>query len=138
MPFSCMCMELHVHLKFVLILQGSQPCTYYAQHGFCKFGPTCKFDHPMSSLSYNPSMSSRTDVPVAPYPLSFPVPPMARSPSDLRPQYPLTKESPANQPALPGTTSGHAGFVSKFYAPHTLIRSAARTAAGMQAPWQAT
>jgi hypothetical protein len=88
----------------------------------------------MSSLSYNPSMPSLTDVPVAPYPLSFPVAPMARSPSDLRPQYPLTKESPANQPALPGATSGHAGFVSKFYAPHTLIRSAAPTAAGMQAP----
>ena len=92
----------HVHLKLLLILQGSQPCTYYAQHGFCKFGPTCKFDHPMGTLNFSPSVSSLTDVPVTPYPLSFPVTPMAPYPSssDLRPQYTLTKEHSANPHAV--------------------------------------
>ncbi|KAL6626487.1 hypothetical protein ACP70R_030213 [Stipagrostis hirtigluma subsp. patula] len=114
---------------------GSQPCAYYAQHGFCKFGPTCKFDHPMGTLSYSPSASSLTDVPVAPYPLSFPVAPMAPSPtsSDLRPQYTVSKDFSANQPAMPGTTYGPSGPISKVYAPHTLIRSAASAAVGMQA-----
>lgn len=112
-------------------MQGTQPCAYYAQHGFCKFGPACKFDHPMGSLSYSPSVSSLTDVPVAPYPFSFPVGPMARMSSDLRPQYTLSKESSVNQ--SPGSTYGHAGSMSKVYAPHTLIRSPASTAAGMQA-----
>ena len=118
--------------KGYLNLQGSQPCAYYAQHGFCKFGPTCKFDHPVGSLSYSPSVSSLTDMPVAPFPFSFPVTPMARSSPDLQTQYSLNKESVANPP-LPGTTYGHAGYVSKVYAPHTLIRCPASTAAGMQA-----
>ncbi|GJN06193.1 hypothetical protein PR202_ga23897 [Eleusine coracana subsp. coracana] len=134
------CTEFQLHAELsrsstsadYLNLQGSQPCAYYAQHGFCKFGPACKFDHPMGSLSYSSAVSSLTDVPVAPYPFGFPVGPMARSSSDLRPQYnTLNKESSANQ--LLGTTYGHAGSVSKVYAPHTLIRSPASTAAGMQA-----
>ncbi|RDY14286.1 Zinc finger CCCH domain-containing protein 58, partial [Mucuna pruriens] len=37
--------------------QGAPACTHYAQHGVCKFGSACKFDHPMGSL----------DMPVAPY-----------------------------------------------------------------------
>ncbi|XP_062207550.1 LOW QUALITY PROTEIN: zinc finger CCCH domain-containing protein 5-like [Phragmites australis] len=114
---------------------GSQPCAYFAQNGFCKFGPTCKFDHPMGTLNYSPSVSSLTDVPVAPYPINFPVAPMAPSPSssDLQPQYTLTMESSANQPAVPGTTYGPIGSISKVSAPHTLIRSPTSTAAGMQA-----
>ncbi|CAN8260273.1 unnamed protein product [Cochlearia groenlandica] len=49
---------------------GVAQCTHYAQHGICKFGPACKFDHSMSSsLSYSPSASSLTDMPVAPYPI---------------------------------------------------------------------
>ncbi|CAH8271518.1 unnamed protein product [Arabidopsis lyrata] len=50
---------------------GAVPCTHFAQHGICKFGPACKFDHSLgsSSLSYSPSPSSLTDMPVAPYPL---------------------------------------------------------------------
>ena len=49
------------------------PCTHFAQHGICKFGPACKFDHSLgsSSLSYSPSPSSLTDMPVAPYPSSL-------------------------------------------------------------------
>ncbi|KAG2318212.1 hypothetical protein Bca4012_069184 [Brassica carinata] len=49
---------------------GVAQCTHFAQHGICKFGPACKFDHSMSSsLSYSPSASSLTDIPVAPYPI---------------------------------------------------------------------
>uniref|UniRef100_A0A1J3GXN8 Zinc finger CCCH domain-containing protein 58 n=1 Tax=Noccaea caerulescens TaxID=107243 RepID=A0A1J3GXN8_NOCCA len=50
---------------------GVTQCTHFAQHGICKFGPACRFDHSMgsSSLSYSPSASSLTDMPVAPYPL---------------------------------------------------------------------
>lgn len=115
-------------------MQGSQPCAYYAHHGFCKFGPTCKFDHPMGTPNYSISASSLTDVPVAPYPHSFPVTPMPPylPSSDLRPQYTLVKDSSANPPA-PGTTYGPVGSISKVYAPHTLIRSPASAAAGMQA-----
>jgi len=118
-----------------LDVQGSQPCAYYAHHGFCKFGPTCKFDHPMGTPNYSISASSLTDVPVAPYPHSFPVTPMPPylPSSDLRPQYTLVKDSSANPPPAPGTTYGPVGSISKVYAPHTLIRSPASAAAGMQA-----
>ncbi|KAE9609585.1 putative transcription factor C3H family [Lupinus albus] len=47
--------------------QGASVCTHYTQRGVCKFGPACKFDHPMGSLRYSPSASSLTDMPVAPY-----------------------------------------------------------------------
>lgn len=52
---------------FVFDDQGAPPCTHYAQHGVCKFGSVCKFDHPMGSLSYGPSATSLVDMPVAPY-----------------------------------------------------------------------
>jgi hypothetical protein len=86
-------------------------------------------------MNYSPSVSSLTDVPSAPYPPSLPLTPMAPYPpsSDLRPQYTLTKDSSANPPAVPGTTYGPVGTISKVYAPHTLIRSPTSAAAGMQA-----
>lgn len=49
------------------ILQGVQPCSFYLQHGHCKFGSTCKFDHPIGPMRYNPSASSLIDMPVTPY-----------------------------------------------------------------------
>jgi hypothetical protein len=52
---------------FVFDNQGAALCTHFAQRGICKFGPACKFDHPITSLSYSPSASSLTDAPVAPY-----------------------------------------------------------------------
>ena len=118
---------LHIEQNYDQVsfnLQGAQPCLYYSQHGFCKFGPGCKFDHPLGALSYSPSASSLGDVPIAPYPLSLPVAPMAPSPSSsgLRPDYILAKDSSANQPASPGTTFGNAGQLSKIYAPHMLLR----------------
>ena len=116
-------MELHCD-QLSFNLQGAQPCVYYSQHGFCKFGPGCKFDHPLGALSYSPSASSLGDMPIAPYPLSLPVAPMATSPSSsvLRPEYILGKEPSVNQPASPGTTFRPAGPMSKIYAPHMLLR----------------
>ncbi|KAG5416458.1 hypothetical protein IGI04_004025 [Brassica rapa subsp. trilocularis] len=54
---------------------GVAQCSHFAQHGICKFGPACKFDHSMSSsLSYSPSASSLTNMPVAPYPIGSSAP----------------------------------------------------------------
>ncbi|CAF2374024.1 hypothetical protein YC2023_006459 [Brassica napus] len=54
---------------------GVAQCTHFAQHGICKFGPACKFNHSMSSsLSYSPSASSLTNMPVAPYPIGSSAP----------------------------------------------------------------
>jgi hypothetical protein len=53
-----------------LCLQGAPPCSFYTRYGICKFGPTCKFDHPLvGGLTYSPSASSLSDMPVAPYPI---------------------------------------------------------------------
>jgi Zinc finger C-x8-C-x5-C-x3-H type (and similar) len=57
-----------------LLCQGAQPCNYYAKHGVCKYGPTCKFDHPMGTLSYTPSTSSLSalsDMPIFPVNLPY-------------------------------------------------------------------
>ncbi|CAK9178041.1 unnamed protein product [Ilex paraguariensis] len=48
-------------------MKGVQPCSFYLQNGYCKFGRTCKFDHPMGTIRYSPSTSSLADMPVAPY-----------------------------------------------------------------------
>ncbi|GBG60398.1 hypothetical protein CBR_g5575 [Chara braunii] len=47
---------------------GQPPCTFYVRNGDCKFGQTCKFDHPVGELEYCPSASSLVDMPVAPLP----------------------------------------------------------------------
>lgn len=81
---SCLVM----HLTFLYDYQGAPQCTHYAQRGICKFGPTCKFDHPMGTLSYSPSASSLADMPVAPYPVGSSMGTLApsSSSSDLRPE----------------------------------------------------
>lgn len=70
------------------MFQGAPLCSHYAQNGVCKFGPSCKFDHPMRTLSYSPSASSLTDMPVAPYPVGSTIATLApsSSSSDLRPE----------------------------------------------------
>ncbi|KAL2969598.1 hypothetical protein AAZX31_15G091200 [Glycine max] len=68
---------------------GAAPaCIHYAQHGVCKFGSACKFDHHMGSLSYSPSASSLADMPVAPYPVGSTISTLApsSSSSELRPE----------------------------------------------------
>lgn len=70
--------------------QGAPLCTHYAQRGVCKFGPACKFDHPMGTLSYSPSASSLADMPVAPYPVGSSIgtlaPSSSSSSTELRPE----------------------------------------------------
>ena len=62
-------------LECMFDTQGVAQCTHFAQHGICKFGPACKFNHSMSSsLSYSPSASSLTNMPVAPYPIGSSAP----------------------------------------------------------------
>ncbi|KAF3667342.1 putative GTPase obg-like [Capsicum annuum] len=67
--------------------RGAPICCHYSQVGVCKFGPSCKFDHPLG-ISYSPSASSLTDMPVAPYPGGSSVGTLApsSSSSDLRPE----------------------------------------------------
>lgn len=66
-----------------------QPCSFYLQNGYCKFGPVCKFDHPVGAIRYSPSASSLTDMPVAPYPIGRSLASMAPSSSslDVRPRF---------------------------------------------------
>ncbi|CAA0821265.1 Zinc finger CCCH domain-containing protein 33 [Striga hermonthica] len=37
---------------------GEPLCVFYSRYGICKFGPSCKFDHPMRVFSYNAAASS--------------------------------------------------------------------------------
>lgn len=41
-------------------LQGNAICSYYRIYGVCKFGPTCKFDHPVVAISQNYGLPSPT------------------------------------------------------------------------------
>ncbi|CAI0376231.1 unnamed protein product [Linum tenue] len=49
--------------------QGEPLCIFYSRYGICKFGPSCKFDHPMGIFTYNlsASSSSAVDAPVRRY-----------------------------------------------------------------------
>lgn len=71
----------------MVLFQGAPICSHYAQNGVCKFGPSCKFDHPMG-MSYSPSASSLADMAVAPYPVGSSIGTLApsSSSSDLRPE----------------------------------------------------
>lgn len=100
---------------FVFDNQGAAPCTHYTQRGVCKFGPTCKFDHPIVSLSYSPSASSLTDVPVAPYFVGSSVGTLAppSSSSELQPELTTgsSKESvPSRISSSASTTTGSVGL----------------------------
>ncbi|KAK9945475.1 hypothetical protein M0R45_010990 [Rubus argutus] len=72
---------------FFALHLGVQPCTFYLQNGHCKFGSSCKFDHPMGTMRYSPSASS-LDMPVAPYPVGSLLGTLApsSSSSELRPE----------------------------------------------------
>lgn len=50
--------------------QGVQACSFYMQKGHCKFGRTCKFDHPISTLTFSPA-SSYAEMPGTPNRLGF-------------------------------------------------------------------
>lgn len=121
------CNNLIVVMNILLLWQGAQICAYYAQHGVCKFGPTCKFDHPVGTLSYSPSASSLSDMPVAPYPIGFSVVTLApsSSSSDLRHEFISGKESFSGRMLLfENTSSGSVGsiFSRGSFLPHSLIQ----------------
>ena len=60
---------------FFLLLswKGVRQCPFYMQYRTCKFGPTCKFDHPMPNLTYSPSASSLTELAGTAYPVDMAV-----------------------------------------------------------------
>ena len=104
-------------LECMFDTQGVAQCTHFAQHGICKFGPACKFDHSMSSsLSYSPSASSLTDMPVAPYPIGSSSLSGATAPVSLSNE-PTTEavtavSSPMVSGQEPAETSGDSASVS--------------------------
>ncbi|CAI8590834.1 unnamed protein product [Vicia faba] len=93
---------------------GAAPCTHYTQRGICKFGPTCKFDHPIASLSYSPSASSLADVSVAPHFVGSSVGTLVpSSSSELQPELTAgsSRESvPSRISSSVSTTTGSAGL----------------------------
>ncbi|XP_058082196.1 zinc finger CCCH domain-containing protein 32-like isoform X3 [Magnolia sinica] len=96
---------------------GARPCSFYAQNGICKFGPTCKFDHPMGTLSYSPSASSLADMPVAPYPVGFSMAKLApsSSSSELRTEFMAGSSKDSFSTRMPSssdnTSSGSVGSI---------------------------
>lgn len=100
------------------MFQGAPLCSHYAQNGVCKFGPSCKFDHPMGTLSYSPSASSLADMPVAPYPVGSYMGTLApsSSSSELRPEVTsasiasnFSKMNQISQSAGSSSTTTHGG-----------------------------
>ncbi|GMJ02048.1 hypothetical protein like AT5G18550 [Hibiscus trionum] len=79
---------------------GEPTCTHFSR-GVCKFGPACKFDHSMEKLSYSPSTTSLSDMPVAPSPFGSTIATQApsSSSSDLRPEL-LSGSSKDPAPAI--------------------------------------
>ena len=91
-------------------MQGAPPCSFYTRYGICKFGPTCKFDHPLvGGLTYSPSASSLSDMPVAPYPIGS-------SPTTLAPS------SSSDAQVLEGSGSLEAGGYGEGVSGHQRMR----------------
>lgn len=38
-------------------MQGQAICSNYSMYGICKFGPTCRFDHPFAGYPFNYGLS---------------------------------------------------------------------------------
>lgn len=38
-----------VHVFTSYVIQDQTICVFYSRYGICKFGPACKYDHPMTS-----------------------------------------------------------------------------------------
>ncbi|GJN13319.1 hypothetical protein PR202_gb00011 [Eleusine coracana subsp. coracana] len=49
---------------------GEPVCTFYSRYGICKFGPNCKFDHPMGTHMYGTATSPTSDAPTMCYQLA--------------------------------------------------------------------
>ena len=96
--------------------QGMQPCSFYLQNGHCKFGRTCKFDHPVGTIRYSPSASSLTDMPATPYMIGSSLSSLAPSfsYSDLRPEFiSVSKFDPhsSRMPSSGNTSSSSVGLI---------------------------
>ena len=37
-------------------------CVFYSRYGICKFGPSCKFNHPMEVFAYDNTASETGEV----------------------------------------------------------------------------
>lgn len=122
---------LYIFLKISSIcFQDAPLCSHYAQNGVCKFGPWCKFNHPMRTLSYSPSASSLTDMPVAPYPVGSTNATLApsSSSSNLRPEllagfskdaFSSNLSSMNSSSASVGSTFSKSGPIPQFSVQHS-------------------
>ncbi|KAF4382893.1 hypothetical protein G4B88_021676 [Cannabis sativa] len=104
---------------------GMQPCTFYLQNGHCKFGATCKFDHPLGTMRYSPSASSLIDMPVTPYPVGSLLATLAPSStsSELRPELiPGSKMESfsARMPSSGNTSTSSVGLIFSQTGPVSL------------------
>lgn len=64
-----------------IYMQGQALCSYYSMYGICKYGPTCKFDHPPLSYPYNfPAM---LDSPFLSHQRSFATVPTTETPHSI-------------------------------------------------------
>ena len=60
--------------SFFYLWKGATQCAFYMQYGTCKYGSTCKFDHPITNnLTYSSSTSSLTELTLTPYPVGMSV-----------------------------------------------------------------
>lgn len=111
-------------------------CTHYTQRGQCKFGPACKFDHPMGTLSYSPSASSLVDMPVAPYPVGSSIGTLApsSSSSDLRSK--PSKDSSSTR--LSSSTSTPSGAVGSIYSKSPVSHSSVQQSGRSSSPSTST
>ncbi|MFQ6662949.1 hypothetical protein Gotur_030639 [Gossypium turneri] len=108
------------------ICPGAPPCIHYSQHGVCKFGAACKFDHPMGTLSYSPSASSLTDMPVAPYPIGSTGGTLApsSSSSDLRPEQLSRSNKESAPPIMSASVSAPSESVGSIFSKGGLVHHA--------------
>ncbi|XP_030974783.1 zinc finger CCCH domain-containing protein 34 [Quercus robur] len=111
---------------------GAPPCTHYAQRGVCKFGAACKFDHPVGTLSYSPSASSLTDVPVAPYPVGSSIGTLApsSSSSELRPELISGSSKDSVSSRMSSSMSTSSGSIGSTFSqggptPHSTVQQSA-------------
>lgn len=109
-------LDFSFYMDFILSCkQGVQPCSFYLQNGHCKFGSTCKFDHPVGPMRYNPSASSFIDMPVAPYQVGSLLATLApsSSSSDLRPELISSKKDSylSRIPSSASTSSSSVGLI---------------------------
>lgn len=115
--------------------QDAPACTHYAQRGICKFGPACKFDHPMvGALSYSPSASSLADMPVAPYPVGSSIGTLApsSSSSELRPEIISGSNQESASTRMSSTMSTSTGSVGSTFSksgpvPHSSVQQSSQS-----------